>query len=134
MDLDEIAVAAVLENWAEATRTGRLDEVLAGHAPDAVIYDVLAPLQYAGTAAYRASWGDWQPQTTGPNLFRLEEVEIVAATGIAYAYGLLRCGGTLADGQEFEDLVRATFCLRRSDAGWQIAHQHISKPQVQAGT
>lgn len=131
MELDKLAVAAKLENWTGATREGRLDDVLSGHAKDAVIYDVLAPLQYQGVADYRASWGDWQPQTTGPGVFQLEDMQITATSDTAFAFGLLRCGGTLLDGQAFEDVVRATFCLRKTDAGWQIVHQHISKPQQQ---
>jgi ketosteroid isomerase-like protein len=34
----------------------------------------------------------------------------------------------LPDGKSFEDLVRATFCLRKDQGLWMVAHQHISKP------
>jgi hypothetical protein len=37
------------------------DDILRNHATDAVIYDVLPPMKYDGTEAYRRSWGDWQP-------------------------------------------------------------------------
>ena len=40
----------------------------------------------------------------------------------------IRCGGTLPDGRTFQDLVRATFCLRKVNDSWVVEHQHVSKP------
>jgi ketosteroid isomerase-like protein len=127
----ENQVRHVLEQWAAATRENRLDDILAGHAPQALIYDVLPPLQYEGTEAYRRSWGDWQPATQGEDVFQLEDLVITADAEVAFAHGLLRCGGRLPDGRSFEELARATFCLRRTGAHWQVTHQHISKPFAQ---
>lgn len=122
-------VRAVLEEWARATREGRQDNVLNNHLADATIYDVLAPLKYEGTDAYRASWAEWQPETTGEGRFGFEELRVTASEDVAFAHGLIRCGGTLPNGKTFEDLVRATFCLRKQDGGWRVAHQHISMPR-----
>jgi ketosteroid isomerase-like protein len=36
--------------------------------------------------------------------------------------------GQFALGDLFEDIVRATFCLQRTDDAWKVTHQHISKP------
>jgi len=122
-------VRAVLEEWARATREGRQDDVLSNHMLDAAIYDVLAPLKYEGTAAYRASWAEWQPETAGEGLFGFEELRVTAGEELAFAHGVIRCGGTLPNGKTFEDLVRATFCLRKQEGGWRVAHQHISMPR-----
>lgn len=118
----------VLQQWTKATRTGEQDEILANHLSDVLIYDVLAPMKYDGAAAYRASWGDWQPETNGEGQFDLEDLEITAGDSVAFAHGFIRCGGELPDGKKFEDLVRATFCLRKVSGQWKVAHQHISKP------
>jgi len=121
-------IRAVLELWAENTRKGRLDEVLSRHAPDAIIYDVLPPMLYEGTAPYRASWGDWQPELESEGEFNLEDLHISAGDEIGYAFGMIRCGGTYPDGRKLSDLVRATFCLEKIHEQWTITHQHISKP------
>ena len=121
-------VKHVLETWAEKTRRGLLDEVLANHASDVLIYDVLPPMKYESAKAYRASWGDWQPETTGDGQFEFEDLDVDANDGLAFASGLIRCGGTLPNGHTFEDIVRATFCLKKEPGGWKIVHQHISKP------
>jgi ketosteroid isomerase-like protein len=121
-------IRQVLQTWAENTRKGRLDKVLDRHAKDVVIYDVLPPLSYHGSEAYRASWGDWQPELVSEGEFELEDLQISAGDEVGYAYGLIRCGGTYPDGRKLSDLVRATFCLEKIDGNWTIKHQHISKP------
>ncbi len=125
---DDDAITAVLEDWALATRTGAQDRVLKAFLSDALIYDVLAPMKYEGTEAYRASWGEWQPKTQGDGVFDLEDLAVTAGPAVAFATALIRCGGTMPDGRSFTDLVRATFCLRRVEDAWRITHTHISKP------
>lgn len=125
---DAQQIRTLLERWADATRNGRRDEVLANHAPDALIFDVLPPLQYEGTAAYRKSWDEWQPETAGEGLFHLDELQVTAGQDAGFAHGIIHCGGTLPDGSSFEDTVRATFCLRKIDGRWRVTHQHISMP------
>jgi ketosteroid isomerase-like protein len=130
MHSDEARIREVLEGWSAATAAGRLDEVLANHLPDVLIYDVLAPMQYEGVDAYRRSWDEWQPETQGEGHFAFEGLAVTAGADVGFAQGFIRCGGTTPDGRPFEDVVRATFCLRRIDGAWKVAHQHISKPIV----
>lgn len=125
---DTEQVRRVLLSWADATRAGNQGKILQGHHPDVLIYDVLQPMLYRGTDAYRASWDSWQPQTQGDNTFEFTALDVVAGADVAFASGLIRCGGTLTDGRRFEDLVRATFCLQKLSDEWVVIHQHISKP------
>ena len=125
-DTDQIR--QLLQRWATATRTNLLDEVLEHHLPSALIYDVLPPLRYQGVEVYRRSWDDWQPDTQGDAIFDLQDLTIVAGTEVAFASGVIQCGGTLPSGRVFEDLVRATFCLQKFNGHWKVVHQHISKP------
>ncbi len=125
---DQKQIRDVLEAWNAATKQSRKDDVLANHLPDALIYDVLAPMKYEGTAAYRKSWDDWQRETTGEGKFDFEDLAVLAGNDAGYATAFIRCAGQTPDGRSFEDLVRATFCLKKVDGRWRIAHQHISKP------
>jgi uncharacterized protein (TIGR02246 family) len=125
---DEQQIHELLEQWAEATRTGKQDKVLSNHASDVLIFDVLPPLKYEGAAAYRKSWDEWQPETTGQGLFDLHELQVTAGLDLGFAHAIIHCGGTHPDGSKFEDKVRATFCLRKIDGRWLITHQHISMP------
>lgn len=128
MAQNELQIRTLLEEWANATREGRLDEVLKNHSADLVIFDVLPPLQYSSAAAYRKSWGTWQPETQGEARFEIENLSVTAGDQVAFAHGIIQCGGTQPDGQVFSDTVRATFCLQKSSGTWKVVHQHVSKP------
>lgn len=130
---DEVQVRLVLQRWAATTRKGQHDDFPANHSPDVLIYDVLAPMKYEGAAAYRQSWDEWQPATQGEGQFELEDLSVTAGADVAFAHCFIRCGGVLPNGKTFEDLVRATFCLRKVSGSWKVAHQHISKPIQVAG-
>lgn len=125
---NEAAIRELLEQWADATRFNKQNDVLANHASDVIIFDVLPPLQYESADAYHQSWDEWQPTTEGPGIFEIHDLKITAGDDVAFAYGLIRCGGTKPDGKTFEDWVRATFCLCNIDGKWRITHQHISMP------
>lgn len=124
----EIEIRDLLIRWAERTRMGDVDKILSHHADNVLIFDVLPPIFYEGKASYRASWNDWQPTTQRDSIFDLLDLKITARNDIAFAHGYIHCGGYQKDGQKFEDWVRATFCLLKSHNGWEITHQHISKP------
>ncbi len=126
---DETLIRELLEKWAYETSCGNNDEILANHAPDVTIFDVLPPMKYEGADAYRKSWGDWQPTTEGPSLFEIHDLKITADQNVAFAYCFIHCGGTQPDGKKFEDWVRATFCLSKIKGKWLITHQHISMPR-----
>jgi ketosteroid isomerase-like protein len=121
-------VAEVIESWAKATRENRREDILANHSSDLVIFDVLAPMKYESAAEYRASWDDWQPETNGEAQFDIENLTITEGVDVAFAHSFIRCGGTMPKGEKFQDLVRATFCLKKIDGLWTITHQHVSKP------
>lgn len=128
MNALQIQIHEVLEDWAKATRQNRKDEILKNHVPDLVIFDVLPPMKYESAESYRQSWDGWQPETQGEGQFELENLSVTASTDLAFAHCFIRCGGTMPDGYSFQDLVRATFCLKKIDGAWKILHQHISKP------
>ena len=124
----EAEVRAVLEEWAAATRQGRRDEILKHHSASLVIFDVLPPMKYENAESYRRSWEEWQPDTQGEAFFNLENLMITAGNDVAFAHSFISCGGTLPGGRTFQELVRATFCLRKVDGSWVVEHQHVSKP------
>ena len=124
----ESEVRAVLNGWAAATRQSRKDDILKNHAANLVVFDVLPPMKYESAESYKRSWDEWQPETQGEAVFNLEDLTITAGNDIAFARSFIRCGGTLQDGRTFQDLVRATFCLKKVNGSWVVQHQHLSKP------
>lgn len=128
----ENQIREVLDAWAKATRQNRLDDILKNHVSDLVIFDVLPPMKYESAESYRRSWGDWQPETQAEAQFDFENLTVTSGLDVAFAHSFIRCGGTTPDGRSFQDLVRATFCLRRIGGSWKVSHQHVSKPLQKA--
>jgi ketosteroid isomerase-like protein len=120
---NEAQIRQLLDDWAKATREGDNDAVLSNHSSDLLIFDVLAPLQYKGAAAYRKSWDDWRPTDEGEALFEIHELGITAGETVAFAHCLIECGK-----KPNSDRVRTTFCLQKTDGKWMITHQHVSMP------
>lgn len=125
---DEPEIRRILDDFSRNTRLDNKDAILANHADHLLIYDVLPPMKYESAAEYRASWDDWQPETSGETVFEYEELKVTAGADVAYAHGLIRCGGKTPMGKPFEDIVRATFCLQKIRGQWKVCHQHVSKP------
>ncbi|GAB2884246.1 nuclear transport factor 2 family protein [Microbulbifer echini] len=121
-------IESLLMEWAESTRHDKKDSILNNHLPNAVIFDVLAPMQYQSTEAYRKSFDEWQPPFETPSLFELKELRITSGEEVGFAHCLISCGGTLPDGKKIRDTVRATFCFNKVDETWHVAHHHISTP------
>ncbi len=133
MEHEEQAIQNILQEWATCTRLSMDDQILRHHRDDLVMFDVLPPLKYEGVEAYRQSWDDWHLDNPQSMVFEFIELSIKAREHIAYAFGIIRCGGVLENGQSFENLVRATFALEKTDNRWQVVHQHMSMPLVGQG-
>ncbi|MCV2886060.1 nuclear transport factor 2 family protein [Aestuariibacter sp. AA17] len=121
-------IKQLLEQWCKSTRYDEKDNILSQHLADAIIFDVLPPLQYTSTQEYRQSFDAWQPPFAIPSLFELDELVIHADSRVGFAHCLIHCGGDLPDGKTVRSTVRATFCFTKVNEAWCVAHHHISMP------
>ncbi len=127
-DTDKQRIRRLLNQWRDATREGRKDDVLANHAKNVLIYDPIPPFKYEGAAAYRKSFDRWWPETESEGKFDLHDLQITAGDEVAYAHGVIVCGGKKPGGEAFEDRVRLTVCLRKLRGKWTVTHTHTSMP------
>lgn len=67
------------------------------------------------------------PWHGGTGKFALRELSVHAGGDIAFATGLLDCGGT-EGGRPVEYTLRLTLGLTRTPDGWRIVHEHSSEP------
>jgi len=118
LETDDTAVRAVLETRAAAIRQKNVEEALAPCARDLVRFDLAPPLARSGGEAldprHLAAWFDtWR----GPLRYELRDVSITSASGIAFAHGFVRIGGTKQDGEAQDVWARLTVCLRKAGSG-----------------
>ncbi len=124
---DEVTIRKLITDWAAAVHSGDLDSVLAEHDSDIVMFDVPPPYRgVRGMDEYRASWPPFfEFQRQGAS-FDIEELDVTAGGGVAFAWALLRCGKP----EEFEanpdNRLRLTIGLRKRDGRWVVTHEHHS--------
>jgi uncharacterized protein (TIGR02246 family) len=121
-------VRALLDSQSEAIRTKDVDKLLSLYSPDIVYFDVVPPLQYAGSAALRDRFLRWFDGYQGSIRMEVRDVNVLVSGDVAVAHWFSRASGTLKSGHEVGSWVRATSCCQRSHHGWLITHEHVSLP------
>jgi uncharacterized protein (TIGR02246 family) len=124
----ENEVKALLDGWSDATRARDIDRLMSLYAPDAIYFDLVAPLRFTGAPEIRRNFLRWFDSWQSAIGVEIRELNILVSGDVAAAFMLHRTSGTLKDGREVDYWVRATVCSQRSDQGWLIKHEHISVP------
>jgi uncharacterized protein (TIGR02246 family) len=126
---DEKEIRGLIERWAAAVHEGRMNDVLADHADDILMFDVPPPDEgVRGMDAYRDTWPgffEWQRQGAS---FDLLSLEVTAGEDVAFAAALLRCGTGEENAQHPDRRLRLTVGLRKEGGRWVVAHEHHSFP------
>ncbi len=128
MAANESAVREVLERWAAAVRAKKMPEILAQHATDLVMFDVPAPFESRGVAAYEDTWRLFYSSQPEPVAFDVKWMQIVAGEDVAFAYAHMQCAERAEDGKRVPLDFRLTVGLRREEGRWVIVHEHHSVP------
>ena len=121
-------VRQLIERWQTAVRAKNLDAIMAYYAPDILAFDAIIQLQFKGKDAYREHWIYCNNMCSGPMLFDIDQLNIVANGDIAFAHWLTHCGGTAENGEEMRSWMRTTACYRKHNGQWQAVHEHFSSP------
>ncbi|WP_052850062.1 YybH family protein [Streptomyces avicenniae] len=127
-DRDEGEVRRRLDMIVEGIRAkdaGILERV---YAADVVSFDVEPPLRHVGREAKMRNWAKVFTffQDVG---YEMRDLTVAVDGDVAFAYCLARLSGTLQNGVATDGMwVRGTFCLRRTDGTWLVAHDQASVP------
>jgi uncharacterized protein (TIGR02246 family) len=125
---EEAQIRTLIDDWATAARAKDVDAIFTHYAPDIRAFDAIAQLQFEGSDAYRKHWEACMSMCSGPMIFEVHELVIEARDHLAFGHYLSRCGGTGPDGKERSGWMRATFCCRKTNGRWKVAHEHFSAP------
>ena len=126
---DEAEIRAQIDKLAEAIRGADLEGVKPQYAPDVVSFDVGPRLQDVGA---EAKWNNWIAVFTlfqRPLGFEVRDITITVGGDVAFGHSFNRLSGTLKNGTRSGGFwVRATYCFRKIDGNWLIAHDQVSVP------
>jgi len=127
MTTDTEQVRDLVHRWATAVHDGDLEGVLADHADDIVMFDVPPPhAGVRGLADYREVWPPFFEWQRSGAVFEIDELEVEAGGGVAWAFALLRCGTPEQLAARPDQRLRLTLGLRREHGRWVVAHEHHS--------
>jgi uncharacterized protein (TIGR02246 family) len=124
----EVAIRALIEEWAEAVQAGDLGRVLADHTDDIVMFDVPPPNEVRGIGAYRETWPPFLERMKRGATFEIVSLDVTAGADVAFATALLRCGTEAELSDDPELRLRLTVGLRRESGRWLVSHEHHSFP------
>jgi uncharacterized protein (TIGR02246 family) len=131
---EEQAIRDVFNGWVEAIQTQNLEDVIAKHDPNIVMFDVPPPYNgIRGIDDYRDTWPPFFEFIAHGAEFTVVELDVVAGADVAFAYALLRCGTPDMFKENPDNRLRVTVGLRKVDGSWVIAHEHHSFPMVDTG-
>jgi uncharacterized protein (TIGR02246 family) len=126
-DRDDGAIRELIHGWAAAVHRGDMDQVLADHAEDIVMFDVPPPEDgVRGLEEYRATWPPFFEWQASGGSFDIVSLEVTAGVDVAYAHALLRCGTEEHLRQHPDARLRLTIGLRKQAGRWVVAHEHHS--------
>jgi len=125
---DENDIRALLDERVKAVRVKDINGAVAGSAPDILSFDVVNPLQYAGSNALKKRVENWFSSFEGPIGYEIFDLTITAGNDVAFSHSFNRVIGTTTDGKKIEMYWRATVCYRKIDGKWMVMHEHNSVP------
>ncbi|GAA4531974.1 MULTISPECIES: YybH family protein [Nonomuraea] len=127
-EVDEAEIERLVETIVEGIRAKDLETLRRLYATDVVSFDVEPPLQHVGIEAKMANW------TKAFTFFRdvdyeLRDLTLTVGDDVAFGHAFGRLSGTLENGTATKGMwVRATFCFRKTDDHWVVAHDQVSVP------
>src|SRR5215471_7929686 len=125
---DEAEIKRVIEGGVEALRARDIDGIMSMYAPDLVSFDIVPPLRYLGTDAYRKRWEETFSSFQGPIGYEIADLSITVGDDVAFGHSLNRISGTLTTGQQTDLWLRWTVCFRKINGQWLIVHTQVSVP------
>lgn len=129
-------IRTLLETRTKLLQAKDAEALTALYEPGAPMFELPPPLAYAihpkhTPAGYRQWFATWK---SGVGYKTKDFVIEPNGKDFALAYGFIHMTGTRADGTKTNDWFRQTLALRKSKAGWRIAHQHTSAPFAMDGS
>jgi ketosteroid isomerase-like protein len=124
---NEIEIRQLVENWAKAVRNRDVENILAYHSNEIVMYDVPKPFQSVGIEAYRKTWETFFAFTK-PGVFDIQQIAIFSDDNIAFCFGTMKCADKSNSADYIELDFRLTIGLKKINDQWIIVHEHHSIP------
>ncbi|GAA3425673.1 YybH family protein [Streptosporangium sandarakinum] len=127
-EADETEIRRQVGGIVEGIRAKDLEVLRRLYATDVVSFDVEPPLQHVGVDAKLKNWAKVFAFFQEVD-YEVRDLTFTVGDDVAFGYCFGRLSGTLGNGTAVSGMwVRATFCFRKIDGRWLIAHDQVSVP------
>ncbi|MEV4582595.1 nuclear transport factor 2 family protein [Nonomuraea jabiensis] len=127
-EVDEAKIRELVGRIVEGLQGKDLEGLKRLYATDIVSFDVEPPLQHVGI---EAKLKNWAPVFTFFErvTYEVRDLTLTVGDDVAFGHAFARLSGTLKNGTATSGMwVRVTYCLRKIDGTWLIAHDQVSVP------
>jgi ketosteroid isomerase-like protein len=123
-------IAAVEASIAAGVEAKNADAIMANYIPGdtLVVFDVIPPLQYKGSEAYKKDWAGVLGGCSSSPKLELTGLDITAEGNLAFGHSTQHFSCKDLKGNKLEFTMRATDCYRKINGKWLIVHEHLSVP------
>jgi ketosteroid isomerase-like protein len=127
---DEAEIKALEARFVKALEAKDVDAIMANYVPgdSIVVFDVIPPRQYVGSAAYKKDWQGFLASCKSPVTVDMTDLSVIANGKLGYGHSIQRLRCTTPNGGTQDLTVRVTDGYEKRGDKWLIAHEHISVP------
>ncbi|WP_051021756.1 YybH family protein [Nocardia araoensis] len=127
-EVEEAKVRRQIDKIVEGLRAKDLEALKQVYTADVVSFDVEPPLEHVGIAAKLENWKKVFEFFDSVS-YEVRDLTLTMGDEVAFGHAFGRLGGTLRNGSATSGMwVRVTYCLRKIDDTWLIAHDQVSVP------
>jgi len=126
--VEEAKIRQQMDNFVKAFTAKDLTLMMSLFAPEMISFDIIPPLQYAGSDTYRKVWKETFALFKDPIHIEIRDLNIISDGNLAFSYCFLRLHATMTNGKKIDYWERLTCCFQKIDNKWLIVHEHVSLP------
>jgi ketosteroid isomerase-like protein/predicted enzyme related to lactoylglutathione lyase len=119
---------SIVNERVSATRAKDAASASRHFSEDAVVFDVVNPLQYAGRAAIAKRAEEWFSSFQGGIDFDVSELSLRVQKAVAFSHALHHVRGSTTVGSTIDMWWRVTTGYEKVAGDWKITHEHNSVP------
>jgi ketosteroid isomerase-like protein len=124
----EAQIRQQINNFDTAFKANDVNLMMSLFSPEMASFDIIPPLQYVGSDAYRKVWQETFALFQDPIDIEIRDLHITCDENIAFSYCFVRLIATMVNGQKIDYWERLTFCFQKIEDKWLIVHEHVSLP------
>lgn len=135
----ESEIRQLLEEFADAIRSGKIEDIMSFYDPSLIAFDVAPPLRFTNANEYRKNWESmFTSKMEFPVSYEFSEEKLMVENNLGVFHALIHTAGTMKNPQQGEPKEmdcwgRYTCVLRKTNNRWRIFHEHFSVPVAEDG-